>query len=105
MADAPEFDPDQTTIDAVRQATHFIVSLYGGPGRGYWREHLRDLPLARRAGALMEEILKTSWMSMVYAVTADGRSLLIPRSLDACLLGQGPEPDRRIPPHRLPRSP
>lgn len=85
---AAEFSVDSNDLAAARQATHFILSIFQGPGRGYFRAPLHSLPLARQAGILLEHLEQSRGnprLSMVFAITPTGRSVFVPRHLDALL--------------------
>lgn len=70
---------DIATAQAVTEAARFDVSLLVN------REHivhpLKTLADAIKAGALMEETHANGKLSIIYAVSSEGRSTMVPRSL------------------------
>lgn len=83
----PQFD--DIALAAVQRATCFVVSVFVRPGQGHWRETIKpDLKLAREVGKAMEGVVANDRLSLVYAITPDGASVLIPRTLDDAILNQ-----------------
>lgn len=78
---------DAHTIAAARAAVEWRVVIYAGREAGMCSLPAASLAHARAGGAILEQRLNNGRQSMVYAVTADGRGVLIPRHLDQLILG------------------
>lgn len=72
---------DEATAAAVASADHFEVSLFVD-GR-HIIHSLTTLAAAREAGLLMEKVHQSNRLSIVYAVSKEGRSFMVPRDLIA----------------------
>jgi hypothetical protein len=72
---------EEWTLKAAAQAQHFLVSLFLGRGAWDTLPPLKDLGLAHRAGLLLEKVHANGRTHLIYAVTPEGRSVLIPASL------------------------
>jgi hypothetical protein len=67
---------------AVRHA-HFVVSLYLGPHNGYHKsERINDLEEARKGGRILERWHASNRKAIVYAITPDGQSVMVPPTYD-----------------------
>lgn len=79
-------EDDAIVIDAARCADRFMVSIFLGQGRGYYRAPVLTLVEARNLGALVEQRVANDRLSMVYAITPSGASIFVPRELDARIM-------------------
>jgi hypothetical protein len=75
------------TLAAIERASHFLVSLFLGRGSWDTLPPLDILARAHRAGLLLEKVHANGRTHLIYAVTPEGRSVLIPAPLLAKLLG------------------
>lgn len=79
----------QTTLDLERevheavQHGHFLVSIFLGPGCGYHTStRINDLEEARKGGRILERWHASNRKAIVYAITPDGKSVMVPPSYD-----------------------
>lgn len=79
----------QTTLDLERevheavQHGHFLVSLFLGPGCGFHTStRINDLGEARQGGRILERWFASNRKAIVYAITPDGQSVMVPPAYD-----------------------
>lgn len=73
---------DQANIDAIAEASSFMVSLFHG-GAYQKHENIPTLAAARAQGLAMQAETGSHRLSLVYAVLKDGRSFPVPRDYQA----------------------
>jgi hypothetical protein len=70
-------------LDVIEQATRFDVALFLGAGRFARATELPTIAEARARGAEMERAANNGRLAMIYAISPEGRSVLVPKTYGA----------------------
>lgn len=82
---AAEIAAEAEMITAIREADHFVASLFVGSGR-YEKRAARTVLAAQAAGRRLEDDFPNCRRHMLYAVQADDRAVFITQKLIERLL-------------------